>query len=63
MCQTVPEAISREADRSPTPSELTKSVQGVRQVRARVRKPGIEVLFDAAALEVSAIAEQLRNAG
>jgi len=35
----------------------------VRQVRARVRKPGIEVLFDAAALEVSAIAEQLRNAG
>ncbi len=43
--------------------DLLKALHGVRQVRARARKQRIEVLFDAAVLEASVIAEQLRKAG
>ena len=43
--------------------DLLKTIEGVRQVRARARKQRIEVLFDATRLETAAIAERLRNAG
>ena len=42
---------------------LLKSLQGVRKVRAQARKQRIEVLFDAAVLEATAIAERLGTAG
>jgi copper chaperone len=43
--------------------DLLKTVQGVRKVRARSRKQSIEVLFDGAMLDASAIAECLHSAG
>ncbi len=43
--------------------DLLKAIQGVRQVRATARKQRIEVLFDGAVLDASAIAERLRGAG
>lgn len=42
---------------------LLKALPGVGKVRAQVRKQRIEVLFDAAAIEASALAERLREAG
>ncbi len=42
---------------------LLKALQGVRQVRARARNQRIEVLFDAAVLEATAIAERIRATG
>ena len=42
---------------------MLKAVQGVGQVRARARNQRIEVLFDTAVVEPSAIAEQIRKAG
>ena len=42
---------------------LLKALPGVQKVRALARKQRIEVLFDAAALEASAIAERLGKAG
>lgn len=43
--------------------DVLKTVQGVKQVRARARNQSIEVLFDTAVLESSAIAERLHLAG
>jgi copper chaperone len=43
--------------------DLLRSVQGVKQVRARARNQRVEVLFDTAALEDTAIAERLKSAG
>jgi len=42
---------------------LLKALQGVRQVRAQARNQRIEVLFDAAALDVDTITEGLAKAG
>ena len=42
---------------------LLKAVPGVGQVRARASNQRIEVLFDAAKLELTAIAERVRKAG
>jgi copper chaperone len=42
---------------------LLKSLQGVAQVRAQARNQRIKVQFDTAALEPTAIAEHLREAG
>ncbi len=42
---------------------LLKALPGVEKVRARARNQRIEVLFDAAALEATAIAERLGKAG
>ena len=42
---------------------LLKGLPGVSQVRAEARTQRIEVLFDAAVLEASAIREHLRQAG
>ena len=42
---------------------LLKALQGVGKVRAQARKQRIEVLFDAAVLEATAIAERLGEAG
>ncbi len=42
---------------------LLKALQGVGQVRAHAHNQRIEVLFDAAALEPTAIAERLGKAG
>ncbi len=42
---------------------LLKTLQGMRQVRARARKQQIEVLLDTAVLEATAIAERLSKAG
>ncbi len=42
---------------------LLKSLQGVAQVRAQACNQRIKVLFDAAALEPTAIAERLSEAG
>ena len=42
---------------------LLKALPGVGKVRAQARKQRIEVLFDAAALEATAIAERLGTAG
>jgi copper chaperone len=43
--------------------DVLKAVQGVKQVRARARNQRVEVLFDTAILEPSAIAERLNVAG
>ncbi len=43
--------------------DLLKGLQGVGQVRADARKQRIEVLFDAAKLDATAIAERLSQAG
>ncbi len=40
-----------------------KFLPGVQKVRARARKQGIEVLFDAAVLDAAAIAERIAHAG
>ncbi len=42
---------------------LLKTLQGVGQVRAQARNQRIEVLFDTAVLEATAIAERLGKAG
>lgn len=42
---------------------LLKALPGVSKVRVQARKQRIDVLFDAAALEPSAIAEHLRQVG
>lgn len=42
---------------------VLKALPGVQKVRAQARKQRIEVLFDAAALEATAIAERLATAG
>lgn len=42
---------------------MLRALHGVGQVRARARNQRIEVLFDTAVLEPSAIAEQIRKAG
>ena len=42
---------------------LLKALQGVGQVRAQARKQRIEVLFDTAVLDATAIAERLDKAG
>ena len=42
---------------------LLKVVQGVEQVRAQSKNQRIEVLFDVAVLEPTAIAERLEKAG
>jgi copper chaperone CopZ len=42
---------------------LLKGVQGVEQVRAQSKNQRIEVLFDVAVLEPTAIAERLEKAG
>jgi copper chaperone len=42
---------------------LLKALQGVRQVRAHAHNQHIEVLFDTAVLEDTAIAARLREAG
>ena len=42
---------------------LLKALQGVGKVRAQARKQRIEVLFDAAVLEPTALAERLAEAG
>ncbi len=42
---------------------LLKALHGVRQVRAQAHNQRIEVLFDTAVLEVTAIAERLGGAG
>jgi copper chaperone len=42
---------------------LLKALPGVDKVRAQARKQRIEVLFDAAVLEATAIAERLGKAG
>jgi copper chaperone CopZ len=43
--------------------DLLKGLQGVGQVRAQARKQRIEVLFDTARLDATAIAERLNQAG
>jgi copper chaperone len=43
--------------------DLLEAMQGVRKVRARSRKQSVEVLFDGAVLDASAIVERLRGAG
>lgn len=43
--------------------KMLKSLDGVRQVRAKARNQRIEVLFDAALLGSTAIAERLTEAG
>jgi copper chaperone CopZ len=43
--------------------ELLKSLEGVGQVRAQARKQRIEVLFDTATLNPTAITERLSQAG
>ncbi len=43
--------------------KLLKALQGVAQVRAQARNQHIKVLFDAAALEPTAMAERLSEAG
>lgn len=43
--------------------DILKTLQGVKQVRARARNQQVEVLFDTAVLESSAIAERLNVAG
>lgn len=43
--------------------DLLKALQGVRRVRARSRDQRVDVLFDGAVLDTSAIAERLRGAG
>ncbi len=42
---------------------VLKGLQGVGKVRAQARKQRIEVLFDTAVLEATAIAERLSKAG
>ncbi len=42
---------------------LLKALPGVQKVRAQARKQRIEVLFDAAAMEATAITEHLGKAG
>lgn len=42
---------------------LLKALQGVGQVRARAHNQRIEVLFDAAVLDATALAERLGKAG
>jgi copper chaperone len=42
---------------------LLKALEGVRQVRTNARNQRIEVLFDTAVLEDTAIAARLREAG
>ena len=42
---------------------LLKGLQGVGKVRAQARNQRIEVLFDTAVLEATAIAERLSKAG
>lgn len=44
-------------------ARLLKALEGVGQVRAQARNQRIEVLFDTAVLEATAIAERLRRAG
>ncbi len=55
--QLVCESCERRVER------LLKSLEGVSQVRAQSRNQRIEVLFDTAALEPSAITERLGKAG
>jgi copper chaperone len=43
--------------------DLLKTLPGVNKVRARARKQRIDILFDAAALDIAAIAERLGKAG
>jgi copper chaperone len=43
--------------------DLLKGLEGVGQVRAQARKQRIEVLFDTARLDATAIAERLSKAG
>ncbi len=43
--------------------DVLKALHGVKQVRARARNQRIEVLYDAAVVESSAIAERLSMAG
>lgn len=43
--------------------DLLKAMEGVGQVRAQARKQRIEVLFDTAKLDATAIAERLSQAG
>jgi copper chaperone len=43
--------------------DLLKGLEGVSQVRAQARKQRIEVLFDAAKLNASAMTERLNQAG
>ncbi len=43
--------------------DLLKGLQGVGQVRAHARNQRIEVLFDTAKLDATAIAERLSQAG
>lgn len=43
--------------------DVLKTLQGVKQVRARARNQRIQVLIDTAALESSAIVERLAQAG
>lgn len=43
--------------------DLLKGLEGVGQVRAQARKQRIEVLFDTAKLDATAIAERLSQAG
>jgi len=43
--------------------DVLKGLQGVGQVRAQARNQRIEVLFDTAKLDPSAIAERLNQAG
>ena len=42
---------------------ILRGLEGVRQVRAQARNQRIEVLFDTAVLEATAIAERLGKAG
>lgn len=42
---------------------LLKSLEGVDKVRAKARNQHVEVLFDAAVLDATAVAERLREAG
>jgi len=53
VCQGCEERVER----------LLKALQGVGQVRAQAKNQRIEVLFDAAMLDGTAIAERLREAG
>lgn len=43
--------------------DLLKALQGVQQVRAKAGNQRIEVLFDTAKLDATAIAERLSKAG
>jgi copper chaperone len=49
--------------REPRVARLLKALQGVGRVRAQAPNQRIEVLFDTAVLEATAIAERLGEAG